>query len=130
MRARLIIVRKSRFLVELVSEDGLERFDAAIGANPDGRDKVAEGDCRTPEGVFAISSIEDSRGWEHEGREAYGPHFLRLSCPPWQGIGIHGTDEPALLGTRSSLGCVRMSNDDLEKLVGRVDVGTLVIIAP
>jgi lipoprotein-anchoring transpeptidase ErfK/SrfK len=130
MRRAVVVVRKSRFLLELITDEGLERFDVAIGGNPDGRDKVVEGDCRTPEGVFAIESIEESGEWEHEGRRAYGPRFVRLSCPPWQGIGIHGTDEPGEIGSRSSLGCVRMRNDELARLVDHVGVGTLVVVAP
>jgi lipoprotein-anchoring transpeptidase ErfK/SrfK len=32
-------------------------------------------------------------------------------------IGIHGTNQPELLGTDVSSGCIRMSNEDIDKLV-------------
>jgi lipoprotein-anchoring transpeptidase ErfK/SrfK len=123
-----IVVRKSEFVLELRSPEGVERFPVAIGSNPDGADKQAPGDCRTPEGEFEIVSIEESADWERDGRPVYGPYFLRIACPPWEGIGIHGTNEPETIGTRATLGCIRMRNEDLAQVVSRVEVGTRVVI--
>jgi len=125
-----VVVRKSQFVLELVTSGGTMRFPVAIGSNPDGADKQAEGDCRTPEGEFEVVSVEDSSAWEHDGRAAYGPFFVRLSCPPWTGIGIHGTDEPESVGTRCTLGCVRLRNEDLLAVVRAVAPGTRVVILP
>lgn len=125
-----IVVRKSEFVLELTTSTGTRVFPVGIGSNPDGADKVREGDCRTPEGEFTVVSIEDSSEWEHEGERAYGPLFLRLDCPLWEGIGIHGTNEPGSIGTKSSRGCVRMRNDDLVTVAGEVAVGTRVRIVP
>lgn len=125
-----IVVRKGESVLELVTDDGTERFTVAIGSNPDGADKRAEGDLRTPEGEFEIVSVEDSSEWEHEGAKVYGPFFMRLACHPWEGIGIHGTDDPALVGTKSTRGCIRMRNEDLETLVHLTGVGTRVTIVP
>ena len=125
-----VTITKSRFELELVTDEGTERFTVGIGSNPDGGDKLEEGDCRTPEGEFEIQSIEDSTDWEHEGERVYGPLFLRLSCPPWRGIGIHGTNDPDLVGRRSTRGCVRLRNDELLRLARRVTVGTRVSILP
>ncbi len=128
MSSARIIVKKSECVLELITGAGTERFPIGIGSNVDGADKRAVGDCRTPEGTFRIVSIEDSSDWEHEGRLSYGPLFLRLDCPPWEGIGIHGTDEPDSVGQRSSRGCIRMRNAELMRLVGAIDVGTEVTI--
>lgn len=125
-----IVIRKSRFELELVTDEGTERFAVGIGSNPDGGDKLEVGDCRTPEGEFEIQSIEDSTEWEHEGERVYGPLFLRLSCPPWQGIGIHGTNDAGLVGRRSTRGCIRLRNDELLRLARRVTIGTRVSILP
>lgn len=130
MNGPRIVVRKSRFELTLETEAGDERFTVGIGSNPDGGDKLEVGDCRTPEGEFEIESIEDSTEWEHEGARVYGPFFLRLKCPPWQGIGIHGTNDPALVGRRSTRGCIRLENEDLRRLVGKVRVGTPVTVLP
>jgi L,D-transpeptidase-like protein len=44
------------------------------------------------------------------------------------GYGIHGTDEPESIGHSVSHGCVRMLNEDVEKLYPMVAVGTPVYI--
>jgi lipoprotein-anchoring transpeptidase ErfK/SrfK len=43
-------------------------------------------------------------------------------------IAIHGTNDPAKLGTPASHGCVRMLNDDIAKLADMVPDGTPVQI--
>jgi len=44
------------------------------------------------------------------------------------GYGIHGTDEPDKLGQSVSHGCVRLGDDDIEKLYQIANVGDTVII--
>ena len=51
--------------------------------------------------------------------------WLGLSKPQY---GIHGTNNPASIGTMASLGCVRMYNRDVEELFPQVSVGTTVEI--
>jgi lipoprotein-anchoring transpeptidase ErfK/SrfK len=41
---------------------------------------------------------------------------------------IHGSNEPWTIGTAVSSGCIRMRNEDVIDLYGRVDVGTKVIV--
>lgn len=47
-------------------------------------------------------------------------------------IAIHGTTSHmrASIGTRASYGCIRMLNEDVSDLYGRVDVGTPVVMQP
>lgn len=123
-----VVVRKSMCELDLVTDEGTRTFAISIGSNPDRADKREVGDCRTPEGRFAVVSVEDSSDWDFEGERVYGPLFLRLDCPPWEGIGIHGTNEPARLGGPASRGCIRMRNEDLLELARVVGVGTVVTI--
>jgi lipoprotein-anchoring transpeptidase ErfK/SrfK len=44
------------------------------------------------------------------------------------GYGIHGTDEPASIGSAASHGCVRLRNEDIETLFRIVPIGTVVYI--
>ncbi|MFW6035390.1 MAG: L,D-transpeptidase family protein [Halothermotrichaceae bacterium] len=46
----------------------------------------------------------------------------------WREHGIHGTNQPWLIGQAVSNGCVRMYNDDVEQVYAKVSVGTPVII--
>lgn len=54
-----------------------------------------------------------------------GSRALRLSNPT---ILIHGTDRPWGIGTRNSHGCIRLYEEDIARLFGRVGPGTRVTI--
>jgi len=43
---------------------------------------------------------------------------------------IHGTNQPSTIGTFVSSGCIRLLNEDVEDLYGRVTVGTRVVVLP
>jgi len=66
----------------------------------------------------------------------YGPHAIGVSAysnvlTGWaQGgpIGIHGTNEPWLIGRRASNGCIRMTNAAISRLFPQVPAGTPVVI--
>lgn len=63
-------------------------------------------------------------------RSPYGPYFIRLLTPPHEGIGIHGTNDEASIGSRASAGCIRLYNDDLRRLLRYVRIGMPVFITP
>lgn len=108
--------------------DTLCTFRCACGKNKG--NKRFKGDNRTPEGIFQIASIENSKYWRYKGgvRNVYGPYFIRLKVPQWRGIGIHGTNAPKTIGTRCTKGCIRLRNKDVIQLVKHVEVGTKVHI--
>jgi lipoprotein-anchoring transpeptidase ErfK/SrfK len=43
---------------------------------------------------------------------------------------IHGTNQPSTIGTFVSSGCIRLANEDIMDLYGRVHVGTRVVVLP
>jgi lipoprotein-anchoring transpeptidase ErfK/SrfK len=43
---------------------------------------------------------------------------------------IHGTNQPSTIGKFVSSGCVRLLNEDIEDLYGRVNVGSQVVVLP
>jgi len=43
---------------------------------------------------------------------------------------IHGTNSPSTIGHQVSSGCIRMINEDVTDLYGRVNVGTKVVVQP
>jgi lipoprotein-anchoring transpeptidase ErfK/SrfK len=75
-------------------------------------------------------------------REAAKGHYLpaRMDGGPENPLGaramylgstlyrIHGTNAPWTIGSAVSSGCIRMRNEDVTDLYGRVDVGTKVIV--
>ena len=54
-----------------------------------------------------------------------GPRALTLL---WGEYAIHGTNKPSSIGTFASYGCIRMYNQDILDLFGRVSVGTPVVV--
>jgi hypothetical protein len=114
-------INKGLYMLYLYRGDGIERsYEIAVGKNSGNKERV--GDNRTPNGIFTVQSIENASSWSHDFRDgkgvirgAYGPWFIRLRTG-WQGIGIHGTHDPASRGSMVSEGCIRMLNDELEEL--------------
>jgi lipoprotein-anchoring transpeptidase ErfK/SrfK len=43
---------------------------------------------------------------------------------------IHGTNQPSTIGTFVSSGCIRLTNEDIADLYGRVQVGTRIVVLP
>lgn len=100
-------------------------------------DKQTVRDLRTPEGVFKVRRVENSRAWRERFEDgtysrpgAYGPYFIRLDYPPYHHIGIHGTNDPGSIGHRDSHGCVRLNNADLCELLEYVYDDMPVIVTP
>lgn len=95
---------------------------------------------KTPSGTFPIDEIIDASSWTHDFKDgkgeiagAYGPWFISLdttglSKGQWGGIGIHGTHDPNSIGKRVSEGCIRLTNEDIQKLKDFAKVGMKVVI--
>ena len=134
-----ILIKKSEFRLYLLADgDVVNSWPIALGKNA-GQKRVS-GDMKTPNGSFPIDEVLDSSYWTHDFHDgkgeiegAYGPYFISLdtsalSGGAWDGIGIHGTHDPASIGTRASEGCIRMNNEDLCALKEHVNVGMQVTI--
>lgn len=135
-----IYIKKSAFMLYYIDNNGKQAFSAgcALGLNPGQKEK--EGDMKTPSGTFYVDEILDASYWTHdfgdgkgEIKGAYGPWFIsintdEMSKGKWGGIGIHGTHDPASIGTRASEGCIRLENSQVEVLKKMISVGTKVII--
>ena len=111
--------------------------DYYISVGLSGIEKVAEGDKRTPLGVYYITSNLDPAGLP----DLYGVGALPINYPnpldvqrgkTGSGIWLHGTPrEQFVRAPQASDGCVVMSNPDLERLLSTVQIRTTpVVIAP
>ena len=85
--------------------------------------KVGLGGDRTPKGAFYISEKVKNPNGRDDG--AFGSRGMTLSETRYA---IHGTDEPLSVGADESLGCIRMSREDIEELYDLVPLGTKVMI--
>ncbi|HPL54713.1 MAG TPA: L,D-transpeptidase [Bacillota bacterium] len=73
----------------------------------------------TPVGIFTIINKQVNPGGP------FGTRWMGLSKPHY---GLHGTNNPASIGSAASNGCVRLLNKDVENLFDHVGVGTIVRI--
>lgn len=85
--------------------------------------KISGGMSQSPTPIGTFKIVEKSKGWGG----GFGSRWLGLDVP-WGKYGIHGTNKPWLIGQDVSSGCIRMFNDDVEKLFDRVPIGTIVHI--
>lgn len=136
----MLLISKASMRLDVLDRSGVRvrSFPVACGENYG--DKEREGDRKTPEGLFWVQEIVDTAPWSAAAaatlpdpaayRSPYGPRFIRLLTPPHTGIGIHGTNDDASVGSRASAGCVRLHNDDLMALLPYVYIGMPVFITP
>ncbi|RYF83274.1 MAG: hypothetical protein EOO29_04060 [Comamonadaceae bacterium] len=135
--ALAVDVSRSRLYVLRNTEQGLvleQDFYVSVGKS--GAGKQAEGDARTPLGVYHITSNLSPKGL----RDFYGAGALPINYPnPYDqrvgrtgsGIWLHGV--PPDQYARAPLatdGCVVLADNDLRQLVRMADIGaTAVVIA-
>ncbi|MHB8754441.1 MAG: L,D-transpeptidase [Candidatus Acidiferrales bacterium] len=84
----------------------------------------------SPEGEFRVINRVMNPVYDHPGEvipagpgNPVGPRWIGLSI---KGYGIHGTNEPWLIGRRVSHGCIRLRNRDVKILFAHVRVGDAV----
>jgi len=132
-----IVIDKVNLKLYLTDGDGVVMKEYGIACAKNYGNKQKSGDHKTPEGLFRINQLLDSRHIPHDFGDgkgpiagAYGPWFLRLDVPGFRDIGIHGTHLPESIGSRATEGCIRLKNEDILDLKQHVQVGTQVLILP
>lgn len=106
-------------LLATLFREGHAIFSAQVG--------VGKASTVTPAGHFYV--LEKLRTLN---APIYGPYALGTSAyaptlSEWPGggvVGIHGTNEPALIPGRPSHGCIRMRDADVSRLWAMIAVGT------
>lgn len=73
----------------------------------------------TPKGTFTVKNKAYKPGGP------YGERWLGLTAPH---VGIHGTNQPFLIGKSVSRGCIRMTNTNVIDLYNYIPIGTKVTI--
>lgn len=133
-----IVVDKSRMKLFKYNKFGEQEHEFGIACARNYGTKHKKRDSRTPEGFFSVKQIQNSTDWHYiddDGNVSpragdFGPRFIRLNIPVTTQIGIHGTSAPGSIGGRRSHGCIRLTNENIMKVVEMVDSGMPVIISP
>jgi lipoprotein-anchoring transpeptidase ErfK/SrfK len=144
-----------KYLRQVVDYDGRERAGTIIIDTPHRFLYLVQGDGKavrygigvgrpgfTWSGVKTISAKREWPDWRPPGemlkRRPDLPHYM--AGGPENPLGaramylgsslyrIHGSNEPWTIGTQVSSGCIRMRNEDVIDLYGRVKVGTKVVV--
>ena len=129
-RARLYLFENGPTGLKLIA-------DYYISVGKLGTEKVAEGDMRTPLGVYFVTSNLDPKSL----KDFYGAGALPINYPnPYdarrgktgRGIWLHGTPSDQFSRPpKATDGCVVMANPDLLRIIKTVEVRTTpVVIAP
>jgi len=133
IRASDVTIRQTQYrIVVNVSQRRLIAYD---GANPILDTDVAVGTGSTPtptgnffvDGTVALSNTSGPYGTHQMSVAAFSDVHYSFGGGNGQ-IALHGTNDPALLGTPASNGCVRMNNDDITLLANSAPPGTPVQI--
>lgn len=137
-----LVLRLGERRLYMFSSDGRSDTPADVESFP-----VAVGrkEYQTPTGRFQVTDKIEEPDWIQFDWANPSRAIRRIPPGPdnplgrrWIGftsaygweIGFHGTPHPELLGQAVSHGCVRMRNEDVVKVYGRVTVGTAVIVEP
>jgi hypothetical protein len=122
-----VVVRKRSFeLTVTLGGAPVERFTVAVGS-----------DAKTPVGAFQAKDCLKNPDWYMNGRRIpfgspehiIGTRWIGLTgAAEADGIGIHGTNDDASIGTAASMGCIRMRNSEVERIFEWIAPGTRVEI--
>ncbi|HEV2313994.1 MAG TPA: L,D-transpeptidase [Candidatus Acidoferrales bacterium] len=94
------------------------------------RVSVGAPESPSPAGKYRVINRVTNPVYYHPGEvipagpdNPVGPRWIGLNV---KGYGIHGTNEPRLIGRNVSHGCIRLRNRDVKELFARVRVGDVV----
>jgi murein L,D-transpeptidase YafK len=143
-RYYVVVDKSENTLTVYDSQDWVVQFPCTFGSTDLG-DKMVQGDRRTPEGSYHITTKYPHKKWDKfmkldypnatdyakfNQRKAAG--IIPKNAKIGGDIGIHGTwprEEWAVENLQSwTLGCVSMKNEDVDELYSMVGPGTLVVI--
>jgi lipoprotein-anchoring transpeptidase ErfK/SrfK len=127
-----LVVRMSQFKLYVFHEGiAFASYPVALGAEANA----------TPAGLYVVGEKTAKPTWwppESTGlkgpiapddpKNPLGTHWIALQHTLHSALGIHGTNDPGSIGTRASLGCVRMRNEDVKVVFECVTPGMQVHI--
>lgn len=136
-----LVVHKSKHTLEAYAQGKrIKTYSVSIGRNPEG-DKQKEGDGRTPEGAYIIDAKNANSGY-HKNLGISYPNATdreearRSGVKPGGDVKIHGIKNGiGFIGkfhriTDWTLGCIALTNAEVDELYAHVALGTPILILP
>jgi len=117
---RIVVSIPDRKLAVLENDEVVSLYAVAVGAP----------NSPSPVGTFTVVTRVSNPTYYKPGT-VIGPGASNPIGTRWiglsqKGYGIHGTDQPRSIGFAKSHGCIRLRNQDVEKLFERVRPGDVV----
>lgn len=115
------------------------KFNIDLGGNPVGH-KIAEGDKRTPEGVYYLGNKWDRNSDWDPGSKYYKSFWISYpnavdkiiasekNVKPGVGVMVHGTPSNRINAKDWTNGCIALQNKDMDTLFKYVLAGTIIDI--
>ncbi len=136
----LVLNKQKRELIAYSAGKQVKKYRVSLGKNPIGH-KNFEGDMKTPEGSYIINDKNPNSGYHRNLGISYpnekDKEFAKsLGKSPGGDIKIHGLrNGTGFLGKFQrykdwTLGCIAVTNAEIEELFDRVEIGTPIQINP
>lgn len=137
---KILIDKSERRMTLLWKGNPVRMYHIALGGAPVGK-KQCQGDQKTPEGTYSIIGRNPWSSYHRSLRVSYPnaediANARRLRCDPGGDIMIHGLpnggqfSEKAHASTDWTLGCVAVTDPEIEEIWKAVPDGTAVEIRP
>jgi lipoprotein-anchoring transpeptidase ErfK/SrfK len=133
----ILVDTDARYLYYVLPSGKAIRYGVAVGE-----------EAMAFSGVATVGKMAEWPDWipTRDIQERLGPYPSRVSGGPANPLGaralylyqgnkdtlfrIHGTNQPEYIGQAISSGCIRMTNNDVIDLFGRVKQGAVVVVLP
>jgi murein L,D-transpeptidase YafK len=137
---KILIEKKARRLTLLRDSMPIRNYRVALGSAPAGP-KTCQGDCRTPEGFYVVDRRNKNSLYHWALHISYPNAADRIAarkhkCSPGGDICIHGLPNGygwiggAHTAHDWTLGCIAVTNKEIEEIWNLVPDGTVVEIRP
>ncbi|MDO4881365.1 MAG: L,D-transpeptidase family protein [Capnocytophaga sp.] len=137
---RIVIEKSKRKMMVYEKGKLLKTYSIALGRNPIGA-KEYEGDKKTPEGIYTINDKNPNSGYYKNLGISYPnkeniKHAKKLGKPAGGDIKIHGLrNKGGFIGKFHrfkdwTLGCIAVTNEEMEELYNATPIGTKIEIKP
>lgn len=135
---KIVVLKSSRQLKAYSQGKLIKTFEISLGRNPIGQKEI-EGDKKTPEGIYSINDKNPQSGYHRNLGISYPNQedILRtkqIGRKTGGDIKIHGIRN-GFIGKFHrlfdwTLGCIALTNSEIEQLYNHTPIGTVVEIRP
>ena len=137
---KLVVYKSERQLLAYSNGLLVKTYRISLGRQPVG-DKEFEGDKKTPEGLYFINDKNPNSGYHKNLGISYPDkddieNAKRLGKPPGGNIKIHGLRNKTSFISKFhrwfdwTLGCIAVTDEEMDELYNAVKIGTQIDIKP